>query len=133
MQVVDLDGNSYNWQLTGNIAHGSNNKKSSLHLGARRIIHEIYPTLQILEEVQVVLRKSEYVYMDFYIPLIKKCIEVHGEQHYKFNRFYHHNLLGFVKHQKRDREKKEWCELNNIEYIELPFDKENDWKEILKS
>jgi hypothetical protein len=41
--------------------------------------------------------------------------------------------LGFVKHQKRDREKKEWCELNNIEYIELPFDKENDWKEILKS
>ena len=68
---------------------------------------EIYPKLQIVEEVQVVLRNSEYVYMDFYIPLIKKCIEVHGEQHYKFNRFYHHNLLGFVKHQKRDREKKE--------------------------
>jgi hypothetical protein len=101
MQVVDLDGNSYNWQLTGNIAHGSNNKKSSLHLGARRIIHEIYPTLQILEEVQVVLRKSEYVYMDFYIPLIKKCIEVHGEQHYKFNRFYHRKTP-----KKRQREKR---------------------------
>lgn len=132
MQVKDLDGNTYNWQLTGNISHGSRDKKSSLHLKARQLVHQAYPTLQVLEEVQLVLRKGEYVYMDFYIPLIKKCIEVHGEQHYKFNRFYHHNMMGFIKHQKRDREKKEWCDINNIQYIELPFDKESEWATLIQ-
>jgi hypothetical protein len=131
MQVVDLDGNNYNWQLLGNISHGSNNKKSSLHLVARELLHTVYPTLQILEEVPVTLRKGEHVYLDFYIPLTKKCIEVHGEQHYKFSRFFHHNTLGFIKHQKRDREKQEWCEVNGIDYIELPFDQQDNWENIL--
>lgn len=131
MQVIDLDGNNYHWQLIGNIAHGRDNKKSSLHLHARDLIHKIYPTLQVLEEIQVSLRKNEYVYLDFYIPLNKKCIEVHGEQHYKFNRFFHHSALGFVKHQKRDREKKEWCEINGIQYIELPFDKQEEWEKYI--
>lgn len=131
MQVIDLDGNNYHWQLIGNISHASNNKKSSLHLKARELLHNVYPTLQILEEVQVSLRKNEYVYLDFYIPLNKKCIEVHGEQHYKFTRHYHHSVLGFLKHQRRDREKKEWCELNGIEYIEMPFDQQDNWETLL--
>jgi len=129
MQVKDLDGNIYNWQLVGNIAHGSCTKKSSLHLKARDLIHECFPTLQVLEEIPIHVRRGEVLYLDFYLPLTKKCIEVHGEQHYTFNRFYHHTLLGFIKHQKRDKEKKEWCELNNINLIELPFDENiEQWK-----
>jgi hypothetical protein len=53
------------------------------------MLHEKFPTLQILEEVSIPLRSKETLYLDFYIPLIKKCIEVHGEQHYKFVPFYH--------------------------------------------
>jgi hypothetical protein len=38
-------------------------------------------------------------------------------------------LLGFVKAKKRDADKKEWCELNSIQYIDLPFDEtEDQWK-----
>ena len=34
----------------------------------------------------------------------------------------------------RDREKREWCELNSIEYIELPYnEKENQWVERIKN
>lgn len=129
MQVKDLDGNNYNWQLIGNIAHGSITNKSSLHLKARELIHECFPTLQVLEEVPVYVRRSDILYLDFYLPLNKKCIEVHGEQHYKFNKFYHNTLLGFIKHKKRDQDKKDWCELNNIQFIELPFDQDlNEWR-----
>jgi hypothetical protein len=130
MQVIDLDGNSYNWQLIGNIAHGMVNKKSSLHLKARELIHSCFPTLQVLEEVPIQIRRAETLYLDFYLPLTKKCIEVHGEQHYSFSRFYHNTLLGFIKHQKRDKEKKEWCDMNSLKYIELPFSETIDqWKE----
>ncbi len=130
MQVKDLDGNTSNWQLIGNIAHGSSVNKSSLHIKARGLIHNIFPTLQVLEEVPIQVRRSETLYLDFYLPLTRKCIEVHGEQHYSFNRFYHNTVLGFLRHKKRDQDKQEWCEINGIEYIELPFnEKEEQWKE----
>lgn len=49
------------------------------------------------------------------------CVEVHGEQHYKFVPFYHNNILDFVKAQKRDKSKQEWCKINNISYVSLPY------------
>lgn len=121
MQIKDLDGNLQHWKLLGNIAHGSQTNKSHLHLQARQLIKECFPTLQILEEVSIPLRRSEILILDFYLPLNKKCVEVHGEQHYKFTRFYHKDMMGFIRHKKRDQEKKEWCDINNIQYIELPY------------
>lgn len=132
MQVNDLDGASHNWNLTGNMAHGKIAHKSSLHLQARSIITDRFPTLQILEEVPINLRKGEILYLDFYLPLKKLCVEVHGEQHYKFVGFYHSNMLSFLKAQKRDREKQEWCEINGIRYIVFPhFEDTNQWNERL--
>jgi len=131
MLIKDLDGNSHNWQLTGNMAKGKVTNKSSLHLQARGLISSLYPTLQILEEVPIPLRKNEILYLDFYIPLKKVCCEVHGEQHYKFVSFYHNNILNFLKSQKRDKEKQEWCEINNILYIELPYNDIDNWEKLI--
>lgn len=130
MLVKDLDGGMYNWLLTGNMSKGKIDNRSSLHLTTRKLLVSNFPTLQILEEVPILLRRSETLYLDFYIPLKKICVEVHGEQHYKFIPFYHSNMLNFLKSQRRDAEKQEWCELNNIQYIVLKFDEdENTWNE----
>lgn len=131
MNVKDLDGNFYNWHLTGNIVKDRVINKSSYHLNARSLLHNLYPTMQVLEEVPINIRRSETLYLDFYIPLIKSCIEIHGEQHYKFVAHYHANKLAFLKAQKRDKDKKEWCSINGIKYIELPFDKEKEWENII--
>lgn len=131
MQVIDLDGHSSHWALKGGIAHGQATRKSDLHLEARSIIHKYYPTLQVLEEIPVYVRKGEVLYLDFYLPLLKKCIEVHGRQHYEFVRFYHNTTLGFIKHQKRDKDKKEWCSLNRIQYIELPYNQTEQWEQLI--
>ena len=122
MQVIDLDGNTSYWQLIGNIAHGKAVNKSSLHLYARELIHRCFPTLQVLEEVPIYVRKNEVLYLDFYLPLKKLCVEVHGQQHYEFVGFYHTNTLGFIKAKKRDTEKTEWCSINGIKQIILPYD-----------
>lgn len=132
MQVYDLDGNINAWNLTGYISKGKINAKSSLHINARKLLSSIFPTLQILEEVPIQIRKSETLYLDFYLPLKKLCIETHGEQHYKFVSFYHSNKLNFLKSQRRDREKEEWCSINNIKYIALPYDKDIEkWRSII--
>ncbi|NCV19550.1 MAG: hypothetical protein EBW42_12500 [Rhodobacterales bacterium] len=41
--------------------------------------------------------------------LINHIIEVHGEQHYEFSAFFHGTKLNFIKHKKRDKDKKQWC------------------------
>jgi len=133
MKIVDLDGNIHHWHLTGHIAKGRLVNKSSLHLAARKLIASMFPTFQILEEVSIPLRKSEVLYLDFYLPLPKLCIEVHGEQHFKFVPFYHNNILSFLKSQKRDTEKTEWCEKNNIKQIIFAYNEtESQWKEKLQ-
>jgi hypothetical protein len=129
MRVVDLDGHYTDWSLKGYIAKGKLQNKSSLHIQARDLLLELFPTLQVLEEVPISPRKSETLYLDFYLPLIKTCIETHGEQHFKFVPFYHNNMMNFIKSKKRDSDKKEWCEINNIKYIELFYNEPIDqWK-----
>jgi hypothetical protein len=133
MLIMDLDGNSRNWQLTGNMAKGKVDNRSSLHLTARSLITQNFPTMQILEEVPIPLRKSETLYLDFYLPLKKTCFEVHGEQHFKFVPFYHTNMLAFKKSQKRDNDKQEWCEINGLKYISLAYNEDSEvWNERIK-
>jgi hypothetical protein len=133
MTIVDLDNNIINWQLTGHISKGRLLNKSSFHLQARKLIINAFPTLQILEEVPIPLRRSETLYLDFYLPLIKTCVEVHGEQHFKFVPFYHSTILNFLKAKKRDQEKIEWCEKNGIKHIILAYNEsETEWKDKLK-
>lgn len=131
MLIKDLDGNNHNWLLTGNVAYGTSNK-SDLHLRARNVLKQEYPTLQILEEVSIPLKRGVTLYMDFYLPLKKICVEVHGEQHYKFIPFYHRDMVSFVRAKKRDLEKQEWCEQNEIRYVTFAFDgTDEDWRKNL--
>lgn len=128
-KVRDLDGNLVNWNLNG--CSPTDAAKSSFHLAARKLLKEIYPTMQILEEVPVHLRKNSIVYLDFYIPLIRQCVEVHGEQHYKFVAHFHGNMMGFTKAKKLDADKKYWCEINNINFVELPYNKQESWGNLI--
>jgi len=129
MQIKTLDGYHQNWSLTGHSAHAKLKNKSSLHISAREVLKESYPTLHILEEVPVPIKKTDTLYFDFFIPILKTVVEVHGEQHYKFVPFYHSTMLGFLKSKKRDLSKIEWCDLNQIKYIEFPYNENlEQWK-----
>lgn len=132
MNITNLDGDQVSWGLTGHISKGRIQNKSSYHLQARTLLSSLHPTLQILEEVGIPIKKGQTLYMDFYLPLLKWCVEVHGEQHYKFVPHYHGNIMSFLKSQQKDKDKQEWCLINNIKYIELPYDENLDqWKDRL--
>ena len=83
MRVIDLNGEYSNWKITGHIPKANDKRlRSQYHLKARSLLKEIYPTCPILEEVPISIRRSETLFLDFYIPLHSLCVEVHGEQHY---------------------------------------------------
>ena len=129
--VTNIDGESVKWQIKGKEVRSDNRPRSSLHLGAREILKKRFPTQQILEEVPVPIKRGKTLFLDFYLPLRKIAIEVHGEQHYKRSTLYHSSAQDFLNQKSNDRMKEEWCELNGITHIVLPFDEIDNWGEMI--
>ena len=130
MKTRGLDGQIHNWKLHGYVVRASESRpRSKLHLKARTILKDIFPTVQILEEVAAPITRTEKLFFDFYLNTVKLVVEVHGQQHYKFNTLFHTSAQDFANQRKRDRRKAEWCEYNNITYIELPYNEDEDqWR-----
>jgi hypothetical protein len=130
MKIRDLNNDIHKWNLQGYVVRANEQRpRSKLHLAARNILVEMFPTVQVLEEVLIPITRNERGYLDFYINTIKLAIEVHGQQHYKFNSLFHTSAQDFANQKKKDRRKKEWCEYNNITYVELPYNEsEEEWK-----
>ena len=135
MKAIGFSGREYTWNLNRyDIYADDTRKKSKHHLRARRILKEIYGgSYRILEEVKLPgstlpYRKS-VLYLDFFIPVIKVGIEVHGKQHYEFTPFFHKHMTDYLLAMNRDDDKANWCELNNIKLIVLKYsDSDNEWR-----
>jgi len=130
MKIRDLDGKISNWKLRGIIVAANDPRgRSTLHLKARELLYELFPTMQILEEVPIHPIPHTTLYIDFYINQIRLAVEVHGQQHYKFSSLYHSSARDLLDQKKRDADKKEWCGINNITHIELPYNEDREeWK-----
>jgi hypothetical protein len=131
MRVRGLDGREYPWDLTGRRVNEDDTRpRSSLHLAARALLSDMYKVSPILEEVP--LPGTGSLRADFYLPHKKMMIEVHGEQHYTYNKHFHGNKTNFIAACKRDVDKKTWCHINNIKYISLPYNEDVDvWRNII--
>ena len=54
---------------------------------------------------------------------IRVAVEVQGEQHYERNEFFHKNdEHGFLRQMWNDKNKAEWCDINEIKLIEISKD-----------
>lgn len=128
MRVTGLDGKEYNLRLT------NSEPKSGLHKRALDITRGIFPSDPILNEVSLPgagNKVTKSLYADIMIPSRRLIIEVHGEQHYSRVPFFQHTQRDFLMGQMRDRRKKEWSELNGFTVIELPFDRESEWENMI--
>lgn len=130
MKVIGLDGKYYNLSIISQKRANA----SKLHLLARQLLKEIFPLEVILEEVSLPGSKTERrkkpLFADFFVPGRKVLVEVNGEQHSKFNNYFHQNKLDFYMGQVRDADKREWCDINDIKLIELPYNESiNEWRE----
>mgnify|MGYP001410317700 CR=1 FL=1 len=132
MRVVGFDGRDHKFNFTKNRFRKSRSNKSSYHIQARKLLSDYFSQYSIYEEVTLPgskrpARKS-LLYADFFIPEVMLIVEVHGEQHYKFCSFFHKSKADFFKSQKRDKDKIEWCRLNDIDILILPYSEQEQWK-----
>ena len=127
MKVFGLDGRNHNINFEKCQARGT---VSSFHEKARDVIKDTFPMTKFYEEVAIPGAGNNKLFADFFIPSLKMMVEVHGEQHYKYIKHFHGDINGFKESKKRDALKKEWCEMNSIEYVELSYkENEDEWRE----
>lgn len=127
MLVKTLDGHESKWLLTT----AAQTKKSGPHLQVREFLHKIFPVTKILEEVQIEVKRNKHLYLDFYLPLYNIAIEIDGAQHREFTPFFSKTQINFANQQTNDKLKEQWCELNQITFIRLRDDEnEEQWKKL---
>ena len=128
MRVRGIDGREYDWRPRG----GGGEEKSSFHELAGRLLKSVFPVDRVLEEV-FLPGAGQPLYLDFYLPLRKLGVEVHGQQHYGFVPYFHGDERSFLRSNVRDQLKAEWCELNRIRLVVLPYyEGPDEWEERLR-
>lgn len=134
MEIKGLDNKIYKWNPLNSKRIFSSS--SSYHANAKNLLKRLYPFDIILEEVDLPGTKNRVhneLRADFFIPKQKLLVEVHGEQHYTFSAHFHGDEAEFQRSQLKDSNKRKWCMLNNIEYVELPFNEsEEQWQKRLQ-
>lgn len=139
MKVVGLNGREYNVDLKKYIVKNNDKTvKSKYHIAARELLSDMFKGVTILEEVKLpgsrCPSKKSALFLDFFLPYYNLGIEVHGQQHYEFIKFFHKTKAGFLTSMKRDFIKEDWCSLNKIELIVLKYsDSVEDWRKQIDS
>lgn len=129
MRAIDLNGRDISWNLQGyEVRWDDTTPRSSLHVRARDLLRRLYPTDIILEEVEI---PNTRMRADLFIPSRSVMIEVQGEQHFEHSAHLHGSYDNFLKAKRRDRQKVEFCRLNDITFVTLRFDHSDEqWQAI---
>lgn len=128
MLIVGLDGKEHSWNLSM-YCNNDRANASSGHKRARGLLVDIFPFDQILEELTLPGSGRFKLYADFFVPAQMLMIEVQGQQHFEFNPFFHKTKYAFYKAKQRDKQKVEWCKINNIDLIALDDkETEDEWR-----
>ncbi len=131
MKVKDLDGNIYDLKISKK--KSKTREKSKLFVEAREVVKTVFPRMSMVEEVAVKIKKGLTLYLDLYIPMLSVVVEIHGRQHYEFTPHFHGHQHRFGRCRLNDDLKKEWCEINEIRYVELAYNESADeWAEKLR-
>ncbi len=126
MKFKGLDNREYTIDANRYKSQSDDLNKSSLHLRTRDLLKTVYPYDMLLEELPL---PSTRLFADFFVPMKRVMVEVQGEQHYRFNPFFHKDATTFADSLSRDKLKAQWCLVNNIVLIELPYNESDDeWR-----
>ena len=91
--------------------------RSKIQFQAKQFLKKHWSNHIVFEEFPVAGTKLS---LDFYNANKKIAVEVQGKQHTKYVPFFHgSNKINYLNQLKRDRDKLKFCEINNIQLVEI--------------
>lgn len=68
-----------------------------------------------------IVKKKNFVFIDFYLPDYNLFIEYNGKQHYEYVPYFHSTYKDFELQRNRDNVVRNHCLENNIRLLEIPY------------
>lgn len=91
--------------------------RSKIQYNAKQFLKKYWSNHIVFEEFPVA---GSRLSLDFYNANKKIAIEVQGRQHTKYVPFFHgKNKINYINQLKRDQDKLKFCELNDIQLVEI--------------
>tara|TARA_B100001248_G_C26986224_1_gene276929 strand:- start:11 stop:421 length:411 start_codon:yes stop_codon:yes gene_type:complete len=91
--------------------------RSKIQFQAKQFLKKHWSNHIVFEEFPVAGTKLS---LDFYNANKKIAVEVQGKQHTKYVPFFHgSNKINYLNQLKRDRDKLKFCDINNIQLVEI--------------
>ena len=91
--------------------------RSKIQYSAKQFLKKYWSNHIVFEEFPVAGTRLS---LDFYNANKKIAIEVQGRQHTKYVPFFHgKNKINYINQLRRDQDKLKFCELNDIQLIEI--------------
>jgi hypothetical protein len=91
--------------------------RSKIQYNAKQFLKKYWSNHIVFEEFPVAGTRLS---LDFYNANKKIAIEVQGRQHTKYVPFFHgKNKINYINQLKRDQDKLKFCELNDIQLVEI--------------
>jgi very-short-patch-repair endonuclease len=91
--------------------------RSKIQKRVKDLLRQYWIADIVFEEIPVV---GTRLTIDFYNANKKIALEVDGNQHYKFNKFFHGNSRqNFLSQLQRDEKKEYFCDINNIKLVRI--------------
>jgi hypothetical protein len=117
MKFKTLDGKERSIRnIKNSIIDWNGKSRSKFQADVKQFLKKYWVGDVVFEELRIAGTRLS---LDFFNANKKIAIEVQGQQHFTYVKFFHGNRINYLNQIKRDVKKIEFCELNNIKLVEI--------------
>jgi hypothetical protein len=117
MRLLNINGKLINKNVRKNLINWPAKSRSKLQFKFKQFFYPFWKNHIVYEEFPVY---GTMLRVDFLNATKKIAVEIQGNQHESFNKFFHDNSrLKYLQSIKRDVQKNKWLELNGFKFLEL--------------
>jgi|TARA_R110000824_G_scaffold14431_3_gene61417 hypothetical protein len=118
MKFIGIDGKERNLKKATNyLINWDKGSRSKFQASVKEFLRPYWESHVVFEEFRIVGTRLS---LDFYNATRNIAVEVQGDQHAKYVKFFHgKNKMNYVDQLKRDANKFDFCEKNGIILVEI--------------
>jgi hypothetical protein len=116
MRLYSTAGRLVNKNVTKYLIDWNKKSRSKIQFKVKQFLKEYWENHIVYEEFPVYGTRMK---VDILNATKKIAVEVNGNQHTSFNKFFHKNRMNYLQSLKRDHKKLEWLKINDFELIEI--------------
>jgi len=117
MRLLNINGKLVNKNVRKNLINWEGKSRSKLQFKFKQFFYTYWKNHIVYEEFPVY---GTMLKVDLLNATKKIAVEIQGDQHESFNKFFHDDSrLKYLNSIKRDVKKERWLELNEFKFLEL--------------